>query len=146
MCFCVLLVGVKNFIQATKKGDAFLIHTILSLDVEPCPHEILPNAKHSRMCLRRMQTPYPNIDHMITPLILKKELNLHLDPSIICHKTNLQFFMNISTRMLKRGSFNIPNLQSVPLFSLSKRKMTIYDCVLIIMDEIDSPSRISLCP
>ncbi len=122
MCFCVLFVRVKTFIQVVKKGNAFLIYTIPSLDVEPCPHEIIPNAKTSRMCLRRMQTPCPNIDHMITPLILKKKRNLHLDSSIIFHKTNLEFFMNISTRMLKRGSFNISNLQLVPLFSLSKRK------------------------
>jgi hypothetical protein len=50
----------------------------------------LPNIKNSKMCWRKkMRTPCPSIDHMTTPLILWKEHNLHLDPSIICHKANL---------------------------------------------------------
>jgi hypothetical protein len=49
-----------------------------------------------------MWTPCPNIDHSIAPLILWKECNLHSNPSIICHKTNLQHFMNTSMRISKR--------------------------------------------
>jgi hypothetical protein len=35
----------------------------------------------------------------------------HLDPFIICRKTNFQHFENTSTKISKKGSFNIPNLQ-----------------------------------
>jgi hypothetical protein len=52
--------------------------------------KFLPNTKNSKMCFKiKMQTPCPSIDSMTTPLILWKESNLHLDPSIICHKMNL---------------------------------------------------------
>jgi hypothetical protein len=83
------------------------------------PHQMLnhvhmnffPNTKNSRMCLRgKMQTPCPSIDCITIPLILRKEHNLHSNPSIIFHKTNLQCFMNTSTRISRKGSFNIPNV------------------------------------
>jgi hypothetical protein len=37
-----LFVGVKVFMKVAMKRDAFLIYVLLSLDVEPCPHEIPP--------------------------------------------------------------------------------------------------------
>jgi hypothetical protein len=86
-----LFVGAKTFMKVATKGDAFLIYVLPSPNVEPCfKMKFPPNTKNSKMCLRReMQTPCPNIDHMIAPLILWKEHNLHLDPFIICCKTNL---------------------------------------------------------
>jgi hypothetical protein len=52
--------------------------------------KFLLNTKNLKMCLRReMWTPCTNIDHMIAPLILWKEHNFHLDPFIICRKSNL---------------------------------------------------------
>lgn len=47
----------------------------------------------------------------------------------ICHKTNLHLFVNISTRISKRGSFDIPNLQLMPLFFWLK-KIGIYKFVV----------------
>jgi hypothetical protein len=72
--------------------------------------KFLPSTKNSRMWLRRkMQTPCPNINHTTVSLILWKEHNLHLNPFTICHKTNLQQFMNTSMKTSKRGSFDIPS-------------------------------------
>jgi hypothetical protein len=66
--------------------------------------KFLPNTKNSRMCLRiKMWTNYWNIDNTTVPLILWKECNLHSDPSTICHKTNLQRFMNTSMKTLENG-------------------------------------------
>jgi hypothetical protein len=45
MCFCVLFVGVKAFMQVAKKGDVFLMYVLPSLDVEPWPHKILSQYK-----------------------------------------------------------------------------------------------------
>jgi hypothetical protein len=39
-CPKLLFVGVKPSMQVIKKANAFLIYGFLSLDVEPCPHEI----------------------------------------------------------------------------------------------------------
>ncbi len=91
--------------------------------------KFLFNTKNSRMCLRReMQAPCPNINHMTAPLILWKERNLHLDPSIFCRKTNLQHLVNTSKKTSKKGSFNIQSLQLVPLSFLSKGRV-IFLCV-----------------
>ncbi len=46
---------------------------------------------------------------MIVRLIWRKERNPHLDPSITCHMTNFQHFENTSMKILRKGSFNIPN-------------------------------------
>ncbi len=67
--------------------------------------------KITKMFLKRkMQTHYLNIGHMIVRLIWRKERNPHLDPSITCHMTNFQHFENTSMKILRKGSFNIPNL------------------------------------
>ncbi len=60
--------------------------------------------------------------HMTTPLILWKEHNIHLDPSIICHKLNLQHFMNTSMKTSRKGSFGNPSFQMMPVSSLSEKK------------------------
>ncbi len=122
----LLFVEAKTFMKVATKGYAFLIYVIPSPNVEPCLNmKFFPNTKNSRMCLRReMQTSCPSIDHMITPLILWKEHNLHSDPSIICRKMNLQCFLNTLMRTSRRGSFNIQiNFQPMNLFSLSRRKI-----------------------
>jgi hypothetical protein len=68
-------------------------------------------------------------------LLLRREhIDLHLDLFTTCHKTNLQLFVNTLMKILKMVSFNIPNLQPVPLFSLLKKMMVPCHCVLIIMD------------
>jgi hypothetical protein len=36
-----LFLEAKAFMEATKKGNAFFIYVIPSIDVEPCPHKIL---------------------------------------------------------------------------------------------------------
>jgi hypothetical protein len=62
------------------------------------------------MCLeRKMLTLYQNINHMIAWLTWKKVHNPHLEPSTICHKMNFQLFVNTSTIILKKGSFDIPS-------------------------------------
>jgi hypothetical protein len=97
------------------RGDAFFIYTFPSTNVEHVHMKFLPRPKNSRMCLKRkMKTPYLNIDHMIALLILCNEHNLHLNPSTICHKMNLQWFANTSMKTLKNGSFDILSLQLVP--------------------------------
>jgi hypothetical protein len=40
-CLKLLFVGAKVFMKANIRGDALLIYIFPSLDVEPCPHEIL---------------------------------------------------------------------------------------------------------
>jgi hypothetical protein len=53
---------------------------------------------------------------------LKKGVQPHLDPSTICHKTNLQLFVSTSTRILKKGSFNIPkSLVSAPILFVKRK-------------------------
>ncbi len=70
--------------------------------------QFFPNTKNLKMCLRReMWTPCTNIDHMIAPLILWKEHNFHLDPSIICHKSNLQCFVNTLMKASRRVHLTI---------------------------------------
>jgi hypothetical protein len=67
------------------------------------------------MCLKRkMSTPYWSIVHMIAPLFLKKQHNLHLAQSTTYHKTNVQLFMNTSMKTLRKYSFNILSFQLVP--------------------------------
>jgi hypothetical protein len=103
-----LFVTTKAFMKVTTRGDAFFIYVFPLPNVEPRHMKFLPCTKNSKMCLKReMQTPCPNIDHITTPLILWKEHNLHSDPSIICCKTNLECFVNISVRTSRRGSFDI---------------------------------------
>jgi len=70
-----------------------------------------------------MQAPCPSIDHMTTPLILWKEHNLHLDPFILCRKTNLQHLVNTLMKTLKKGSFDIQSLQLMPSSFLSKGRV-----------------------
>jgi hypothetical protein len=61
------------------------------------------STKNLKMCLKRkMWITCPNIDYSIAPLILWKERNLHSNPSIICHKMNLQHFVNTSMIISKR--------------------------------------------
>ncbi len=65
-----------------KKGDAFLINVLPMEGVESPRHEIPSYYKEFKvMFKRRMLTPSHNIIHMIAPLILRREHNLHLDPS-----------------------------------------------------------------
>jgi len=52
-CPKVLFVGAKGFMQATKKGNAFFIYFLPSLDVEYIHMRFLPNTKNSRMCLKK---------------------------------------------------------------------------------------------
>jgi hypothetical protein len=88
--FSKLFMGAGAFVHVIKKGDAFLIYAFLAKNARPQQHEILLNTKVTRMCLKRkMLTLYQNINHMIAQLIWKKVHNPHLDPFIICHKTNL---------------------------------------------------------
>ncbi len=129
----LLFVGAKAFMKATTRGDAFLFMFFPHQMLTHVHMKFLPSTKNLRMCLKRkIWTPYPSIDHTTTPLILWRECNLHSNPSIICHKMNLQHFVNTSMRTLRRGSFNIQSLQPVP--SLSKRNMVFCECVLIIVD------------
>jgi hypothetical protein len=68
--------------HVTKKGDAFLIYVLPMEGVELPHHEILSYYKEFKGMFKRiMLTPSHNIAHMIAPLILKREHNLHLDPS-----------------------------------------------------------------
>jgi hypothetical protein len=74
---------------------------------------------------------------MFVPLLLRREhIDLHLDLSTTCHKTNLQLFVNTLMKILKMVSFNILNLQLVALFSLLRKMMVPCHCVLIIIELI----------
>ncbi len=89
-CLKPLFIGAKGFVQATKKGDAFFIYVLPSLDVEHVHMRFLPSTNNSRICLKKECRHFAqHINHMISPLILKKEHNFHLNPSSIYHKTNL---------------------------------------------------------
>jgi hypothetical protein len=122
--FCLL--QQKPSWRLPQKDNVFLIYVLTLSHIHM---KFLFNTKNSRMCLRReMQAPCPNINHMTAPLILWKERNLHLDPSIFCRKTNLQHLVNTSKKTSKKGSFNIQSLQLVPLSFLSKGRV-IFLCV-----------------
>jgi hypothetical protein len=119
--------------QARKKGDAFFVYAIPTLGPGMQQHKIpiqyqdyiksLFNTKTTKMFLKRkMQTNYLNIGHMIVQLIWRKVHSPHLDPSIICYETNFQRFENTSTKILKRGSFDIQSLQLVLQSYLLRKK------------------------
>jgi hypothetical protein len=85
-----LFVGTKTFMKFAKIRNAFLIYALPSPNVEPHPHEIPSQYQEfNNVIEKKMQTPYPSTNNMTAPLILKKERNLHSNPSTICHKTNL---------------------------------------------------------
>jgi hypothetical protein len=110
-----LFVGAKAFMQIAKKGDAFLSMFFPHQMLNHFIMRFLISIRNSKMCLkRRMLTPYQNIVHMIAPLILKREHNLHSARSITYHRTNVKLFMNTSVKTLRKGSFNILNFQLVP--------------------------------
>jgi hypothetical protein len=103
-----LFIGAKAFMKATIKEMHFLFMFFPHQMLNHVHMKFLPNTKNSKMCLKRgMWTFCPNINHMIAPLILWKKCNLHSDPSIICHKTNLECFTSTLMRTLKMGSFDI---------------------------------------
>jgi hypothetical protein len=117
--------------HATKKGNAFLIYLLSMLDVESSYHETPSQYKEFKDVFdkKNVNTCW-NIIHMIAPSILKKEHNFQLDPFTTCHKTNLHLFMNTLTRILKRGSFSIPNLQPMPLsFFVNKKYGSLWLCI-----------------
>jgi hypothetical protein len=71
-----LFVGAKTFMKVAKIRNAFLIYAFPSPNVEPHPHEIPSQYQEfNNVFVKKMQTPCPSIDHMTTPLILKKECN-----------------------------------------------------------------------
>ncbi len=76
--------------KVAKIGDIFSIYAFPSLNVEPHPHGIPSQYQEfNNVFEKKMQTPCPSINHMIAPIILKKECNLHSNPSTIFHKMNL---------------------------------------------------------
>ncbi len=78
----VIVCRSQGFMHVAKKGDAFLIYVLSMEGVESLHHEIPSYYKEFKdMFERRMLTPSHNIIHMIAPLILRREHNLHLDPS-----------------------------------------------------------------
>jgi len=52
-CLKLLFIEAKAFMKVAEIGDAFLIYILPSPDVEPHPHDIFPNIKNLKMCLRR---------------------------------------------------------------------------------------------
>jgi hypothetical protein len=45
--------GVRVFMHAIKKVDAFFIYALLATNARPQQHEILFNTKVTNMCLKR---------------------------------------------------------------------------------------------
>jgi hypothetical protein len=79
-----LFVGIKAFIKVVTRRDAFLICVHPSPNLNHIHMKFLPSNKEFKDVFeKKLQTPCPNIDHMIAPLILWKECNLHLDSFII---------------------------------------------------------------
>jgi hypothetical protein len=84
--------------------------------------KFLLSTKNSRMCLRReMWTPCPNIDNTIAPLILWKECNLHLDPSIICCKFIMQHLVNLNENFEKRFIWHSKFPIDAPIFLVKNK-------------------------
>ncbi len=132
-CCKSLFVRPKAFMHATKKGEAFLIYVIPMSNVESLHHDIpFPYKEFKDVFQKETLTLCQSIVHML--LLRREHIDLHLDLFTTCHKTNLQLFVNTLMKILKMVSFNIPNLQPVPLFSLLKKMMVPCHCVLIIMD------------
>jgi hypothetical protein len=77
---------------------------------------------------------------MIVWLTLEKAHNPHLDPSTIHHKINVQHFENTLMKILEKDSFNISNFQRALLF-VCQKKIATCECVSIIVNWIDLPSR-----
>jgi hypothetical protein len=107
----LLFVGAKVFMKVATKGDAFLFMFFLHQMLTHVHIKFLPSTKNLNMRLKKeIRTPCPSIDHTTAPLILWKECNLHSNTFIICHKMNLQHFINTSMRTSRRGSFDIQSL------------------------------------
>jgi len=77
--------------KVAMKGNAFLIYTLLSPNGEPRPYEIPSQYQEFKDAFeKRNANTLPQASkYTIAPLILWKECNLHLNPFIICRKTNL---------------------------------------------------------
>jgi hypothetical protein len=77
--------------HATKKGESFLIYVMPMSNVESLCHEIpSPYKEFKDVFQKKMLTPCWNIVHMIAPSLSRREhIDLHLDLSTTCHKTNL---------------------------------------------------------
>jgi hypothetical protein len=66
--------------------------------------KFLPNIRNSRTCLKRKTlTPYRNIVHMITPLILEEKPNFHSGLSITYHKMNFVVIHEYIDENLAKG-------------------------------------------
>jgi hypothetical protein len=65
-----LFIVARAFMQAAKKGDAFLIYALLASDVELPHHEIFSQYNEFKDVFeRKTLTPYWSIVHLIAPLI-----------------------------------------------------------------------------
>jgi hypothetical protein len=96
------------FMHAVKKGDAFFIYTLPTTNVGSQQHEIPSQYKNYNDVFEKKNVDIlPKHQPYDCTIDLKKSAQPHLDPSIICHKMNLQLFVSTSTRISKKGSFNI---------------------------------------
>ncbi len=127
--------GARTFIQGAKKGDALFVYAILALDPETQQHEI-PIQYQNYKDVFEKKNANTLLKHRPYDCVIDLEEGVHsyLDPSIICHKTNFRRFENMSTKISKKGSFDIPSLQLVFQSYLSRRRMDLYACVLITVD------------
>jgi hypothetical protein len=82
---------------------------------------------------RRIHIYFFNTVHMIAQLICRKVLNRCLNQSIIYLKMNLLPSKNILLKILPKISFDILSFRQAHLFSLLRRKMVHFRCVLTIV-------------
>jgi hypothetical protein len=107
--------------------DAFFIYALLATNVGPQQHETPSQYKdYNDVFEKKNVETLPKHQPYDCIIDLKKGAQPHLDPSTICHKTNLQLFVNTSTRILRKGSFDIPkSLTSAPMLFVKKKDGTL---------------------
>jgi hypothetical protein len=87
------------------------VYAILALDLGTQQHEIpLQYQDHKDVFEKKNANTLREHQPYDCAINLEKGMHPHLDPFIICRRMNFWHFENTSTKISKRGSFNIPNL------------------------------------
>jgi hypothetical protein len=90
------------------------------------------STKTTKMFLKRkMQTHYQPYDYVIN---LEEGMQPPFGPIYNLLQDDFQHLENTSMKILKRGSFDTPNLQLVLQSYFSRKMMDLYACVSIIVD------------
>ncbi len=92
-----------------RKGMHFFIYALHATNVRPHQHEIPCQYKdYNDVFEKKNVDTLPKHQPYDCTIDFLKKVQPHLDPSTICHKLNLELFVNTSIRISRKGSFGIP--------------------------------------